>query len=203
MAAHTLPDGSRAQHSARARGREEEHPARSHRGEAVLAQQPAELRGAEGRAVAEGRGLGAGPEAVAVRHQHQDTPVRPHHPPHLFQHRPALLAELQPVDDEDAVDTAVGQRQDPVVGERDLPPAALGPGHHPLARRHDREHPVRLLTKEPEEGHRVADPQYHLLAHTRPHPADLLAQNPARDPPEPGQVEGIEVDNVLMHRRLW
>ena len=203
MAPHPLPDGGGPQHAAPARGGQEEHRAGGDRGEAVLAQQPAELGGAEGRAVAEGRGLGAGPEAVAVRHQHQDAPVGPHHPPHLLQHRPALLAELQPVDDKDAVDAAVGQRQDAVVGERDLPPAALGPGHHSLARWHDREHAVCLLAKEPEEGHRVAEPQYHLLAHARPDPTDLLAQDATRDPAEAGQVEGIEVDNVLVHGPPW
>ena len=202
MAAHALPDGGRAQHRAPARGREEQHRAGGDRGEAVLPQEPAQLGSAEGRAVAEGRRLRPRPEAVAVRHQHQKSPVRPHHPPYLLQHRAALLAELQPVDDEDAVDAAVGQRQDAVVGKRDLPPAALGPCHHPLARGHDREHAVSLLPKEAEEGHRVAEPQHHLLAHTRPDPADLLAQDAARHPPEPGQVEGVEIDNVLMHRRV-
>ena len=150
-----------------------------------------------------GVALGPCPETVAVGHQHQDAPVRPHHPPHLLQHRATLLAELQPVDDEDAVDAAVGQRQNTVIGERDLPPTALGPSHHSLTRRHDREHAVGLLTKEAEEGHRVAEPQHHLLAHAGPDSADLLAQYTARDPAEPGQVEGVEVDNVLMHGGLW
>ncbi len=153
--------------------------------------------------MAEGRGLGPCPETVAVRHQHQDAPVRPHHPPHLFQHRAALLAELEPVDDEDAVDAAVGQRQNTVVGKRDLPAAALGPGHHSLARRHHREHAVGLLAEEAEEGYGIAEPQHHLLARAGPDPADLLAQDAARDPAEPGQVEGVEVDDILMHGRLW
>ena len=132
----------------------------------------------------------------------RDAPVGPHHPPYLLQHRTALLAELEAVDDKDAVDAAVGQRQEAVIGQRDLAPAALRPSHDPLARRHDGEHPVRLLTEEPEEGHRVAEPQHHLLAHARPHPADLLAQYAPRDPAEPGQVEGVEIDDVLMHRRV-
>ena len=55
-------------------------------------------------------------------------------PPHLLQHRPALLAELETVDDKDAVDAAVGQRQEAVIGQRDLAPAALRPGHDSLAR---------------------------------------------------------------------
>ena len=95
-----------------------------------------------------------------------------------------------------------GSGSAPVVGERDLPPAALGPGHDPLARRHDGEDAVRLLAEEAEEGHRVAKPQHHLFAHARPHPANLLAQDPARHPAEPGQVEGVEVDDVLMHGRV-
>ena len=153
--------------------------------------------------MAEGRRLGAGPEAVAVRHQHQDAPVRPHHPPHLLQHRAALFAELEAVNDEDAVDRAVGQRQHPVVGERHQPPAFLGPGHDPLAGRHDGEHPVRLLAEEAEIGHRVAEAQHHLLAHVGPGAADLLADHAPRHPAEPGQVEGVEIDDILVHGRLW
>ena len=106
------------------------------------------------------------------------------------------------MDDEDAVDGAVGERQGAVVGERYQPPAALGPRHDSLARRHDGEHAVRFLAEEPEEGHRVTEPQHHLFACARPHQADLLAQDSARDPAEPGQVEGVEVDDVLMHGRV-
>ena len=106
------------------------------------------------------------------------------------------------MDDEDAVDGAVGEWQEALIGERDQPPAALGPRHDSLARRHDGEHAVRLLAEEPEEGHRVTEPQHHLFAYARPHQADLLAQDSTRDPAEPGQVEGVEVDDVLMHGRV-
>ena len=155
-----LPDGGGAQHRAAAGRRQEQHrAARPDRGEAVLAQEPlrSELGGAEGRrAVAEGPWPRRAPRgSVAVRHQHQDAPVRPHHAPDLLQHRAALLAELEPVDDEDAVDAAVGQREavPPSSASATSRPPRSGQAITPWPRRHDAQARAPLLArKRPRKG---------------------------------------------------
>ena len=87
-------------------------------------------------ALVEGRAVELGPEAGARRRHHDQAPAVGHNAPDLAQHRAELFGAFDGMDQQHAIDRAVGQRQIQLVDQgREIAPFArpagdtLGGGH--------------------------------------------------------------------------
>ena len=134
-----------------------------------------------------------------ARHDDDDPPRRGQHARDLAQEGAGVVRDLEPVDDEDAVDAGVGQGQLGLVRQGDQARPLGGPVHHPLGRRHDREHPLRLVGELAQEGGGVADAEHPEARQVRPEGAHLPAQDAARHGAERRGVERAEIDDVGAH----
>ena len=193
-------DGRRhAQHQPRVGGRHEEGAALAHRREHVGAQESGKLAGGVGMALVERRAVDLRPQAGARRRHGDQASAIGHHPPDLAQHRPHLLGALDGMDQEHAVDRAVGQGQVVLVDQGGEVAALARPARHALLRRHEGQGALRFLAERPQEGRGIAQAQHGLAAHVRPHFAQPRAQQPHRHLPEGAAVKLVEVEDVRPH----
>ena len=147
------------------------------------------------------RGLvAARPDAAPVGHDEQHPPVAGQHPPQLAQGRAQLLAVLDGVDGEDAVDRRIGQRQVAVVGQRGGAGAVRGPVQHPLGRWHDGDDTRRLAAERLQIGCGIADAEYVEPAQA-PATGRRIAARIIRRATSPRLlgIEVAQVDHVVPH----
>jgi hypothetical protein len=152
--------------------------------------------------VAEGGGLGVGPHPVAGGHHH-DHPARGRqHPPDLAQKGERIGALLQGVDDEDAVEQGVGERQGVLADQAGEVRLVIGPDLHPLLARHGRHHPPGGGAERAQERGGVAEAQDVEAAAVAPALLDLAGRHLPRRPAEVGGVELAKLEHVAAHALL-
>lgn len=173
---------------------------RARRREARLPQQPGELSDGVGLPVAERRVVEARPQPPPVRRHHEDPAVRRQHPPQLAHHCRPLLGALEGMDDEDAINRRILQRQFALVDKGGQVRALRRPVQDSLLCRHEGQHAVRLAAKRPQIGRGKPQAEQRLAAQIRPQLPHPAPQHAPCQMAERGIVEIPQIDGVAEHR---
>ena len=197
--AEALDRRRHAHHQPRAGRWHEQRAGLAHRREHVGAQQGRDLAGRIGMALVEGRAVELRPQAGAGRRHGDQLAAVGHHPPDLAQERPHLLGAFDGMDQQHAVDRAVGQRQVELVDQGGVVAALARPARDALRRRHEGQGPLGLFHEGPQERGGIAQPQHGVAAHARPHLAQPRPQQADRHLAEGAGVEFVEVEDVCPH----
>ena len=106
------------------------------------------------------------------------------------------------MDQQHAVDRAVGQRQVHLVDQGREVAALARPARDALLGRHEGQRALGFLDERPQERRGIAQAQHGLAAHVRPHLAQPGAQQPRRRLAKRAAVEFLEVEDVAPHASI-
>ena len=103
------------------------------------------------------------------------------------------------MDEQEAIDAAIGERQRRLLGQQRQAPRAMGPGQRPLPRRHGCYAARGLAPKGREIGRGIAQADELAALQIGPDFAQLQADRLAHHLAEGCGVKGAEVDDVVPH----
>jgi hypothetical protein len=103
------------------------------------------------------------------------------------------------MDQQDAVDRAVGQRQVELVDQGGVIAALARPAQHALLGRHESHGSLGFFHERPQEGRGIAQSQHGLATHARPDLAQAGAQQTDRHLAQGAAIELIEIEDVCPH----
>ena len=126
----------------------------------------------------EWRTLAIGPHAAPVRHDDQQTSIVLQHTPGLPQQTPGIFRHLQPMHEQDLVESQVSERQAVLFGGAGQVGDARGPARGSHLRRGQSDAPRRLITPKTQIRHRISNAQHRLSRRRWPHRHQSFAQYP-------------------------
>ena len=127
--------------------------------------------------------------------------ARGEHAPNLAQRLAGILGHFETVDDENAIECRIGQRQGVVGDEGRRVRSFRRPVHHALDRRHEGDRPLGIC-EIGEIGRGVADAEHALTVDRGPALLQPLGDQPSRNDAEPLGVEGAQIDDIEIHRGI-
>src|SRR5690606_18311785 len=120
-------------------------------------------------------------------------------PPAFAQQLLQVVAVLDAVDQQDAIDTVVGKRQRLLVDEARAEGTLRRPVDHPLSARHEGEHTLRLSAKLPQVGSGIAQAENDFSTGVWPELANLPPNEMAGHLAGAAGIEIRQIEDVVPH----
>jgi len=150
-------------------------------------------------APAQGRAVGARPDAAPVGRDHEQAAVATEHAPNLAQHVALIFAAFDAMREQHQIHRRVGQGQVRLVHERGIAGPFGRPMQHPLRGGHEGDDPLRLVQERAQVGRGVAEAEHAPPAHVGPQGAHLAAHHAPGGLAELAFVKVPEIDDIVPH----
>src|SRR5207248_708915 len=116
--------------------------------------------------------------------------------PHLAQQSFRIVGHFQRVNQEDAIDRSVRERQRELLDQRCQRGPPSRPFQHALRRRHESKAALAILAEQAEIGRRIADAEHTLVSRVRPSFVNAAIDELSRHDAEAPRIEITQVDDV-------